>query len=174
MLCVWTRTDGAASAELDIDDLSSGEKSVIILFLPLLEHQLEERLASLTHAITATPDAPAPEDRVILIDEPEQHLHPDLQAKVLSYMRSVSRSSPTQFVITTHSPTILDQAYDDELFVLSAPSGDENQLRRIATSAERLEALKELTGSAYFLTTGRVILCVEGEPDSDCPVPASG
>ena len=43
----------------------------------------------------------------------------------------------------------------------------ENQLSRVSTNTERLEALKQLAGSAYFLTTGRVLVCIEGEPDVD-------
>jgi energy-coupling factor transporter ATP-binding protein EcfA2 len=168
--CLWTRSDAKGSMELDIDDLSSGEKSIAVLFLPLLEDQLRERLDLLENMAAPGEKVVVPvEDRVVLIDEPEQHLHPDLQAKILTYMRNVSRESNAQFVITTHSPTILDQAFDDELFALSAPSTDpgENQLRRIATNAERLDALKQLTGSAYFLTTGRVVVCIEGEPESE-------
>lgn len=168
--CLWTRTDDAKIIELDIDDLSSGEKSIVVLFLPLLEDQIRERLSQFeTLATKAEKPATDTLDRVVLIDEPEQHLHPDLQAKILTYMRTVSRDAHVQFVITTHSPTILDQAFDDELFALFPPSSTpgENQLRRIASNAERLEALKQLTGSAYFLTTGRVVVCIEGEPASE-------
>lgn len=165
--CYWTRKDKNLTLDIDIDDLSSGEKSIIVLFLPLLEEQILEKLKSLELMASGKAEtAVVAEDRVFLVDEPEQHLHPDLQAKILTYIRRVSQTTRTQFVITTHSPTILDQAYDDELYLLSGPSGTatENQLKRIANSQERLEALKELTGSAYFLTTGRIIVCVEGEP----------
>jgi hypothetical protein len=44
-------------------------------------------------------------------------------------------------------------------------------LRRIATNAERLEALKQLAGSTYFLTTGRAIVCIEGEKESQSEEP---
>ena len=168
--CSWKRTDSNGSISVDIDDLSSGEKAIVVLFLPLLEEQIQARVKELERfGNENAEETSASEDRVILIDEPEQHLHPDLQAKILTYMRNVSQSTHTQFIITTHSPTILDQAFDTELFVLSPPSenAEENQLRKIATNAERLEALKQLTGSTYFLTTGRVIVCIEGEGDSD-------
>jgi hypothetical protein len=170
ILCKWERTDSSGTVLVDIDDLSSGEKAIVVLFLPLLEGQIQGRLDSLLNFGSTNQAVPAPEhDRVVLIDEPELHLHPDLQAKILTYMRNVSHESNTQFVITTHSPTILDQAYDTELFVLEAsdPGQTTNQLRQIATNAERLEALKQLAGSAYFLTTGRVVVCIEGEFDAD-------
>lgn len=173
--CLWTRVDAVRSMELDIDDLSSGEKSIIILFLPLLESQIRQKLSELEQVANPTGAAAATnEEFVMLVDEPEQHLHPDLQAKILTYIRNLSKESKVQFVITTHSPTIMDQAFDSELYVLSPPSEvpEENQLRRIATNAERLEALKQLAGSAYFLTTGRIIICIEGEPGSETSGPA--
>lgn len=173
--CLWGRVNAAQSMELDIDDLSSGEKSIIILFLPLLESQVRQKLQQLEElAKPAGSAAPAGDELVMLIDEPEQHLHPDLQAKILTYIRNLSKESSVQFVITTHSPTIMDQAFDSELYVLSPPTAnpEENQLRRIASNAERLEALKQLAGSAYFLTTGRVIICIEGEPGPETNGPA--
>jgi predicted ATPase len=172
--CVFNRTQGGTTFEVDIDDLSSGEKAVIVLFLPLLEDQIEARLQSLsqlgvTPAYEAAVTEEAPESLVVLIDEPELHLHPDLQAKILTFMRTTTQETSTQFVITSHSPTILDQAFDSELFVMNelANGAVENQLKQVATNAERLEALKQLAGSAYFLTTGRVLVCIEGEPDVD-------
>lgn len=170
--CIFNRTQGGTTHGVDIDDLSSGEKAVIVLFLPLLEDQIEARLKMLSELGTvsaAEPEEETPKSLVVLIDEPELHLHPDLQAKILTFMRTTAQETPTQFVITTHSPTILDQAFDNELFVMNELENGqvENQLKQVATNAERLEALKQLAGSAYFLTTGRVLVCIEGEPDVD-------
>jgi len=168
--CLWERHDLSGPKFIDIDELSSGEKAVIVLFLPLLEDQIESNLKLLKHIGEENVETLIEkEDRLILIDEPEIHLHPDLQSKILTYMRAITQKNPTQFIITTHSPTILDQAFDDELYVLESASENpnENQLKKIATNAEKLEALKQLAGSTYFLTTGRVIVCIEGERDSD-------
>lgn len=172
--CLFARNDTTGTVPVDLDDLSSGEKAVVVLFLPLLEERLQANLRKLETFDLVEPEEgvepPTPVHRVMLIDEPEQHLHPDLQAKVLGYMRRLSEETTTQFIITSHSPTILDQAFDNELYVLNEPSPDDpggNQLSQISTNAERLEALKQLAGSAYFLTTGRVVVCIEGERDAD-------
>ncbi len=149
---------------LDLDDLSSGEKAVILLFLPLVEAEIRSNLDTFATA-DAPPEAAAP-DRLFLLDEPELHLHPDLQRRMLAYMRERSSRHNIQFIVITHSPTILDEASDEELYVLTLPTGQENQLRRAASPAERLEALRELTGESYFLSTGRNIICCEGEPSS--------
>lgn len=161
--CIWTRKDDSATVELDLDDLSSGEKSIVILFLSLLENEINRRLSEVTKEAAPVESA----DVVMIIDEPELHLHPDLQSKILSYMRAASVKDKVQFIMSTHSPTLLDQAYDEELFLFRPPgeAPDTNQLQKIANNIERLEALKELTGTTFVVTTGRAIVCIEGEAD---------
>lgn len=158
--CLWSRKDRRAEVSLDIDTLSSGEKSLIIMFLPMIESEISDLLDTID-----PPTTPArPTDTLVIIDEPEQHIHPDLQARVMTYLRKVATARDIQFIVSTHSPTILDQAWDDELYVMTAASGDpaENQLKKVATNLERLEVLRDLAGSTFALTTGRSIICVEG------------
>jgi hypothetical protein len=76
--CLFKRTDNASSLGIDIDDLSSGERSVISMFLPFIESELDTGLKAL-EASVANSQPPVPDDRVVLIDEPELHLHPLLQ-----------------------------------------------------------------------------------------------
>jgi predicted ATPase len=161
--CAFTRTDDVQTTELDLDDLSSGEKAIFILFLPLIETDITRRLSLLTSG-NGHPDIAATQDRVFLIDETEQHLHPELQARLLGYMREEAARSNVQFVVTSHSPTLVDQAFDEELYVLGfAKADDQNQLKRVASTAERLSTLRSLTGSTFPVTTGRTIICLEGE-----------
>jgi energy-coupling factor transporter ATP-binding protein EcfA2 len=163
--CVFDRTDDLGTTELDLDDLSSGEKAIFILFLPLIESDITGRLNLLFQS--GDSDGGQLADRVFLIDETEQHLHPELQARLLGYMREEAARNIVQFVVTTHSPTLVDQAFDDELYVLSYAAADgRNQLKRVASTAERLSALKALTGSTFVVTTGRTIICLEGERQS--------
>jgi hypothetical protein len=165
--CVFERTDVVGTDDLDLDDLSSGEKSIFLLFLPLIENEITRLLDALERGGAGGATVDAAPDRVFLIDEPEQHLHPDLQARILGYFRDEAARQSIQFVITTHSPTLVDQAFDSELYLLSFPEGPgTNQLRRVATSVDRLEAIRALTGNTYVVTTGRSIICVEGARDS--------
>lgn len=156
----FQRRDPTNELELDLDDLSSGEKAVVLLFLPLVESEIRDHLAVIGEAAPEEVERP---DRVFLLDEPELHLHPDLQRRMLAYMRERSSAGRIQFVLITHSPSILDEANDDELYVLGPVLGARNQLQKAATPSERLSALRELTGESYFLSTGRNLVCVEGE-----------
>lgn len=53
---------------------------------------------------------------VVLIDEPEEHLHVQWQRQILSALRELSPG--TQFLIATHSAEILDAALTYERFIL--------------------------------------------------------
>lgn len=152
---------------VDIDDLSSGEKSVIQMFYPLIER----RIKALVTQIEA--DAPAEGERpeiCVLIDEPELHLHPNLQIKVLDYMRVLTTSQNAQVIVATHSPTIVESATFDELFLLRpvelVQAGD-NQLVPIAHDEERLATLRALFGSTNNLTAMQPVIIVEGAAESD-------
>jgi putative ATP-dependent endonuclease of the OLD family len=56
---------------------------------------------------------------VLLVEEPEAHLHPQLQAGVLQELRRLVKLLPTlQVILTTHSPEILAMSEPEELVVL--------------------------------------------------------
>lgn len=44
--------------------------------------------------------------KILLIEEPEAHLHPQLQSKLLQYLKEQSKKEDMQIIVTTHSPTI--------------------------------------------------------------------
>ena len=99
------------------------------------------------------------------MDEPELHLHPNLQGKILDYLRNLAVREHVQFVLATHSPTIVEQANSDELFLLRPTEmveENENQLIRIASNDEKLELMREVFGSTSNITAMRTILVVEG------------
>ena len=153
------RPASSTSATFDIDELSSGEKAAIALLLPLVERQVQQLIAPQQAASTIVP-------LTMLLDEPELHLHPLLQLQMLEYMRGIARDGIAQFILTTHSTTLLDALTDDELWLLSpAALRPQNQLGRLSTSAERLEVARTLTGSTHVLTRAKPIVFVEGEAD---------
>jgi ABC-type cobalamin/Fe3+-siderophores transport system ATPase subunit len=144
----------------DIDELSSGEKAAIALFLPFIERAVK---------VLSGEQAEAQEGLVpvtVLLDEPELHLHPLLQLNVLEYMRTLAREGRAQFIFTVHSPSLLDALTKDELFLLSpAELAPDNQLSRLVDTSERLEAVRAMTGSTHLLTRCKPIVFIEGEPD---------
>ena len=158
--CLWRVHN--VPTQVDIDDLSSGEKSIVQLFYPLAEHRIKTILRELKGEDAAQNSDPV----CILMDEPELHLHPILQAKILDYIRNLSVRENAQFVLATHSPTMVEYANRDELFLLRpaelVPEG-QNQLLRIANDNERLQLLRGVFGSTSNITAMRPILVVEAK-----------
>ncbi len=151
-------------ALVDLDELSSGEKSIIQMFYPLVERDIK----SLVREIDTGPhDIDRPE-LCVLIDEPELHLHPNLQLKVLDYLRVLTSRQKTQVIVATHSPTIVEGATFDELFLLrplELVQPEDNQLVRVAQDEEKLGVLRTLFGSTHNLTSLQPVIVLEGKSD---------
>lgn len=153
------KSEEMANVSFDIDDLSSGEKAAIALFLPFIERQIRNMIGQ------DSPSAGGGQvPLTLLLDEPEIHLHPLLQLNVLEYMRRIAHDDEAQFIFTTHSPTLLDAMTVDELYLLSPPTlAPENQLSRLSHDVEKLEVARSITGGTHLLTRGKPIVFVEGE-----------
>lgn len=57
------------------------------------------------------------DDFTVLIDEPENHLHPSLQKRLLANMLIAFPSA--QFVIATHSPLMINSVEDSSVYVMA-------------------------------------------------------
>jgi len=156
------RVEGV-SEPIDIDDLSSGEKEVIALLMPLIERETNAVLRRMEKG--KSPELETVPDTVMVIDEPDLHIHSLLQKRMVDYMRKRAYEDNVQFIIATHSPVIINEANSEELFVLIERSvaGNGNQLRRVLTSQEKLDLYKKVCGDVAILTLGRPIVFVEGK-----------
>lgn len=146
---------------VDLDDLSSGEKSIVQMFYPLVEREIK----ALLKEIEAGPQTVERPDLCVLIDEPELHLHPNLQFKVLDYLRVLTDSAHTQVIVATHSPTMVEYASFEELFLLrpvELVEPEQNQLVQVASDEERLSFLREVFGSTANVTALQPVVLVEG------------
>ncbi len=93
----------------------------------------------------------------ILLDEPDAHLHNNLQRSIINFFTS----KDVQFLIATHSEEFIRSI--DIQSVLSIMSG---QPRRIVSSAEVIRALSDVDNNDVVRTQeSPFILYVEGEDD---------
>src|SRR3954469_4964663 len=75
-------------------------------------------MAGLLSALAEETEA---ELRVLLVEEPEAHLHPQLQDLLMRYLEDQSGAG-TQVVVTTHSPNFASAARVERVSVLTRPS----------------------------------------------------
>lgn len=76
------------------DQLSSGEAQLLSIAIDVLT-------ISALWSLQSTPS------RVLLIDEPDAHIHPDLQVRFADFLVQVATRFKLQVVIATHSTTLL-------------------------------------------------------------------
>jgi putative ATP-dependent endonuclease of OLD family len=58
--------------------------------------------------------------RLLLIEEPEAHLHPQLQVKLLKYLETKAEKENVQIIVSTHSPVVASSVPIRNLIHLSA------------------------------------------------------
>lgn len=100
---------------------------------------------------------------VLLLDEPDAHLHVVLQKQVYDRLREIARKRSSQLIIATHSEVLVDSTSPER--IISFFRRPHNLLEHVERDQVR-EALKRLT-SLDVLLADQVpgILYVEGETD---------
>jgi predicted ATPase len=141
--------DSSAAAPYDIDYMSSGEKGLILMFLMMLR--------------SVAPGG------IILLDEPELHLNPAVEKKMLPFIiEEVLRVQKRQAIICTHSAEILTAAFesnDCRLYHLI----DSRTASPILPQDKRdlFDALSKLGVNASQFIFSKGTIFVEGDDDVD-------
>ncbi len=78
----------------NVDQLSSGEAQLVTIGLDILTIASIWEVNGQTH-------------RIILIDEPDAHIHPDLQVRFADFLFQIAEHFELQVVVATHSTSLL-------------------------------------------------------------------
>src|SRR5207245_6816463 len=108
---------------------------------------------------------PAEAPTLFLVEEPEQHLHPGMQRRVLELYARDPRLARHQYFVTTHSNHLLDMAIDDPAWSTFIFRRDA-EVTSIAPVAGRTKLVLHDLGaraSSVFLTNASI--WVEGVTD---------
>ncbi|MCE0963473.1 AAA family ATPase [Pseudomonas putida] len=70
-----------------VDQASSGEKEILVLLFAIFGLNVR--------------------DAVVIVDEPELHLHPRLQKKIYQLLEQLAETTANQFILATHSATFV-------------------------------------------------------------------
>lgn len=132
--------EGVNCPDYSIAELSDGERNALLIIANVLT---------------------APEDTLILLDEPERHLHRSIVSPLLSTL--LTYRDDCAFVISTHDVSLpLDQKISSALLLRSYVH---NPQQWVADYIGAVEEMDELTASA-ILGSRRKILFIEGAPSS--------
>jgi len=125
-----------------INELSAGEKGLLHFIFVIFGYNLE--------------------NGVMVIDEPEIHLHPQMQEKCLDLLHIMTNSFSVQFIVVTHSPILVNYEIiggvqrfyktNNETKIISPKFT--NQIQDLVRYLNYTRATKVLFGNHVVLTEG--------------------
>jgi len=101
-----------------------------------------------------------PSSDLVLIEEPESHMHPEMQKKLLSFLQTTGK----QYFLTTHSNVFLDGAFVDRVFFTKF----ENNEVAVDDATSKAAILGDLGYSVTDNLVSDLVILTEGP--SDIPV----
>ncbi|MGD9116727.1 MAG: AAA family ATPase [Dehalococcoidia bacterium] len=103
----------------------------------------------------------SPSDCVVIFDEPELHLHPELSYKLIQTLTGLGENN--QFIFCTHSPDIITASLEHSVvFIGPSRSEGQNQAIPVSEDDETNQALKLLGQSVGIIALGKKIVLIEG------------
>ncbi len=127
--------------DFDLGQISSGTRSVITM---------------LTRVLTAPPSS------IVCIEEPEAHLHPDAQERLVGFLKREARNKT--IILSTHSPVIASSADLESVFLVYRDSESATNAKTVSPN-EVAEIIRELGIKPSYNFEADAIVFVEGEFD---------
>lgn len=132
--------------ELAFEQLSAGQKSIFFLLFLVFGSNSG--------------------DGLLIIDEPELHLHTSMQEKYKKLLQDIQKDSNIQVIVATHSPVFIDESTIGNIFRIYKIDNKSaiKKPDKITASQKELAKMLTYTNSARVFFADRVVL-VEGDSD---------
>jgi len=98
------------------------------------------------------------ENSILLIEEPEVYLHPELQRKMFAVLRKIAKR--TQVIFTTHSPIMISDLREDSVRLIKREKGES-----VICEVDVEDTVKELGIRYEDVLNPELIIFVEGIND---------
>lgn len=125
---------------ISFSDLSSGEKEVFFTLCFFQRHSVEEA--------------------VIVIDEPELHLHPSLARLLLRVMQELKPRN--QLWLATQSSEVIDEAGRDHVWFIQREDGGRAAVVPATEDEPALACLRDFFGYSGYIGLARAMIFTEG------------
>ena len=148
----------------DIEKVESDRTETDIATLTYKEYGKELDIlyagSGLKHFIDVLVKATISHAKILLLDEPEMGLHPDLQRRFLSYLTRLSEEKDLQIFLATHSQVLLNYANSISYYRIINSKGSRKALRVPADATQTLLSDMGIRPSDVF--NQDICLLVEG------------
>ena len=115
-------------------------------------------------AVLHLPEPP----RLLLVEEPENGIHPKRLKEVISILRSlIAEQSQTQVLLTTHSPYVVDLFKPEEVTLCKKEPDGSVSVRRLSESKSVQEQLDVFTLGEIWTAEGDEALAQPGVPQGE-------
>lgn len=133
--------------QLPFGSLSSGEQEIIKVLFDVARKDIRHS--------------------VIIVDEPELHLHPTLTFKLIETLKSIGNHT-NQFIFLTHSPDLISTYYSTgDVYFIDQKDNGINQAHRLSDLDHEHKEVASLIGQNLgMFAVGKKLVFVEGEKSS--------
>ncbi|WP_075882589.1 AAA family ATPase [Candidatus Protochlamydia sp. W-9] len=129
-----------------LSNISSGERIVLLVLLWRFDQRNIQK------------------ESVILLDEPDAHLHPSMVKEVIDVIKTkLVTELGIQVIMTTHNPTTVSFVPKKSLFILENEPPDFNPT--IKPVANKRQAMNILSGNLVYVNEPFAVVFVEGDKD---------
>lgn len=145
-----------------VDDLGEGYRSLFYLTLVCSLLDLENKIED------DQDDVQRPFLTLLAIEEPENHIAPQLLGRVVSILLGIARQKNSQVLISSHTPAIVKRLNPDSIFHFRINEVFQTEVNRIVLPPDSTEAykyIKEAVQNYPEIYFARLVVIGEGDSE---------